>query len=66
MPESVKAGIAKMGELLQQDRILELPARREVVERGVDASTGAMATPMATSAVPSTTKRAGGNSPSPF
>ena len=37
MPESIKAGIAKMGELLQSDRVLELPPRREVVERPADA-----------------------------
>jgi len=32
MPESVKAGIAKMGELLQSDRVLELPERNGVVQ----------------------------------
>ncbi len=35
MPESVKAGIAKMGELLKSDRVLELPPRREAVRRYV-------------------------------
>jgi integrase len=37
MPEAVKAGIARMGELLQSDRILELPPRREAVEQPADA-----------------------------
>jgi hypothetical protein len=37
MPESVKAGIAKMGELLKSDRVLELPPRREVVLQSGDA-----------------------------
>jgi hypothetical protein len=32
MPESVKAGIARMGQLLG-DRILELPRRRKSVKR---------------------------------
>jgi len=36
MPESVKAGIAKMGELLKSDRVLELPPRREAVRRSGD------------------------------
>jgi hypothetical protein len=36
MPESVKAGIAKMGELLKSDRVLELPPRREVAQRSGD------------------------------
>ena len=40
MPESVKAGIAKMGELLGHDRLLELPPRREVVERPADGDSG--------------------------
>jgi integrase len=37
MPEAVKAGIARMGELLQRDRILELRPRREAVEQPADA-----------------------------
>jgi hypothetical protein len=36
MPESVKVGIAKMGELLKSDRVLELPPRREAVRRSGD------------------------------
>jgi integrase len=37
MPESVKAGIAKMGELLNSDRVLELSLQREVAQRSGDA-----------------------------
>jgi len=37
MPESVKAGVAKMGELLKSDRVLELPQRRKAVRRSGDA-----------------------------
>ena len=33
MPESIKAGIAKMGELLKSDRVLELPPRRSPPDR---------------------------------
>jgi hypothetical protein len=37
MPESIKAGIAKMGELLQSERVLELPKRRGVMQQSSDA-----------------------------